>query len=86
MKLLSKAVTADKVGYTTQWVMELVKARKFPKPVMKGRYVNFLEHEVDDWIAEFVATRETDFAKRRFPHLHSSVGKKDSDTLAGSAT
>ena len=74
MKLLSKAVTADRVGYTPQWVMQLVHAGKFPKPVMKGRYVMFLEHEVDAWISEFVATREADFAKPRFPHLRPTAG------------
>ena len=86
MKLLSKAETADRVNYTPQWVMHLVHAGKFPKPVMKGRYVNFLEHEVNAWISEFVATREADFAKPRFPHLHSSAGKKDSGAFAESAT
>ena len=87
MKLLRKAVAADRVGYHPEYMMRLSRAGKFCKPVITGnRTINFVEHEVDAWIAERMAARDAGVTVPRNQNLRPNVGRQDSDTFAGSAT
>ncbi len=84
MKLLRKAVAADRVGYHPEYLMRLSRAGKFPKPVITGnRTVNFVEEEVENWISEHIAARDSGVVLPRPSGLRNRGAKKDSDTLAG---
>ncbi len=84
MKLLRKAVAADRVGYHPEYLMRLSRAGKFPKPVITGgRTVNFVENEVDAWIEAHIADRDSGVVLPRPSGLRNRVAKKDSNALAG---
>ena len=59
MKILSRKQAADRAGFSISTLKRLEAAGDFPVkvPVTVGR-VGYLEHEVDDWIAERVAERD----------------------------
>ncbi len=83
MKLLRKAVAADRVGYHPEYMMRLSRAGKFPKPVITGnRTVNFVEDEVDAWIEEHIAARDSGVVLPRPSGLCDRVAKKDGDPVA----
>ncbi len=84
MRLLRKAVAADRVGYHPEYLMRLSRAGKFPKPVITGgRTVNFVENEVDAWIEAHKADRDSGDALPRPSGLRNRVAKKHGDTVAG---
>ena len=59
-KLVSKKALRQKVCYSPQHIARLEKAGKFPKRVRLGQgRVAWLEDEVDDWIEERIAERDT---------------------------
>ncbi|HTV29273.1 MAG TPA: AlpA family phage regulatory protein [Xanthobacteraceae bacterium] len=61
--LLTKKTVGDRVGLHPESVMRLARAGQFPRPIKLGdgdkSSVRFVETEVDAWIAEKMATRET---------------------------
>ena len=73
MRLLSYDKLRDKgVGYTREHLARLVKAGKFPVPIVLSRRPNgspariaWAEDEVDAWIAGLVAKRDEDSAAPR---------------------
>ena len=86
MKLLRKAVAADRVGYHPEHLMRLVRAGKFPKPVLLGpRTVAFVEDEVNAWLQERIAERDAGAASQRPEGLRNRVTNKDTDKLARDA-
>ncbi len=83
MKLLRKAVAADRVGYHPEYLMRLSRAGKFPRPVVTGhRTVSFVEAEVDAWIEEHIAARDSGVVLPRPAGLRNRVAKKDGDPVA----
>ena len=83
MKLLRKAVAADRVGYHPEYLMRLSRAGKFCKPVITGnRTVNFVEDEVDEWIEEHIAARDSGVVLPRPAGLRNRVAKKVGDPVA----
>ena len=88
MRLLRKIPTAEKVGYHPEYMMELVRKGKFLRPVSRpgSHLVFFVEHEVDEYIAERIAARDAGLTVPRNTNLRPNVAKQDSDTFAGSAT
>lgn len=62
MQLLSKKVTAGRVGIHPESLMRLSREGKFPKPIKLGdaeqSAVRFIETEVEDWIAARMAARD----------------------------
>ncbi len=88
MRLLRKIPTAEKVGYHPEYMMELVRKGKFLRPVSRpgSHLVFFVEHEVDEYIAERMAARDSGITVPRPRNLRPNVAKKDSDTFAESAT
>ena len=60
--LLTKRVTAERIGLHPESVMRLARAGQFPRPIKLGTgdksSVRFVEAEVDAWIAAKMATRE----------------------------
>ncbi len=66
MRFLRKAVAADRVGYHPEHLMRLVRQGKFPAPVHLGpRTVAFVEDEVNAWLRERIAERDTGANKER---------------------
>ena len=83
MKLLRKAVAADRVGYHPEHLMRLVRQGKFPAPVHLGpRTVAFVEDEVNAWLRERIAERDTGANKERPKGLRNRVAKKVGDPVA----
>ena len=84
MRFLRKAVAADRVGYHPEHLMRLVRAGKFPKPVLLGpRTVVFLEDEVTEWQKARIAERDAGAANQRPRGLRNRA--KDADKLAEGA-
>jgi len=50
-RLLSKGDVLDKVGVTYPTIWKLMRQGAFPRSVVVGGKVAWLEHEVDAWIA-----------------------------------
>ena len=47
------------IPYSEEWLRELGKAGKFPKPVpLGGKRVAFIEAEVDQWLRDKAAERK----------------------------
>ena len=62
MKLIRLPEALAKTGLSRTRLYEAVNAGTFPKPCKLGpdaRAIGFVENEVDAWIAERVAARET---------------------------
>lgn len=61
MKLLTKRQVIEKVGYSGQHIMRLMKEGKFPKCIKPGGVPNakvfWLEEVVNDWINRQVEAR-----------------------------
>jgi prophage regulatory protein len=48
------------IGFSSVWIRKLIADGKFPKPIPLGKQrVAFLESEIDDWIAERAAERDS---------------------------
>ena len=66
--LLSKRETARLVGCHPEHLMRLSRAGKFPRPIKVGGAVNcacrFIADEVEGWVSERMADRNTAVAKR----------------------
>ena len=64
IKFIRLNPTADKVGYTPKYVMQLATDLRFehigfPKPVRVGRNsVAFLEHEIEEWMVSRITERD----------------------------
>ena len=55
--------TCRRTGFTRKHIWQLEKTGRFPKRLKLGpRAVGHLESEVEDWIAQRAAERETDAA------------------------
>jgi prophage regulatory protein len=52
------------IKFSRQWLVELIKDGKFPKPFkLAGAHaVGFLESEIDEWIEKLVAKRDEETA------------------------
>lgn len=57
MRLLTKKLVRDKVGFSFAHIDRLENEGKFPKRVRIGHRVFWVEQELDAWIAEHVAKR-----------------------------
>jgi len=59
MRLLSKKQVREHVLYSPAHIARLEAAGKFPKRIRLGQgRVGWLEHEVQDWIAQRVSERD----------------------------
>ncbi len=86
MKLLRKAVAADRVGYHPEYLRRLSRAGKCCQPVnTRTRTVSFVEDEVDAWIEAHIAARDSGVVLPRPSGLRNRVAKKDSNALAGAS-
>ena len=56
-RLLSKADVLDKVGVTYPTIWKLMRQGTFPRSVVVGGKVAWLEHEVDEFIAKLPRRR-----------------------------
>jgi prophage regulatory protein len=59
-KLLSRRDVEQKIGYSCSSIYRFMKAHHFPKPIKIGEACRWVEHEVDQWINERIATRDAD--------------------------
>jgi predicted DNA-binding transcriptional regulator AlpA len=51
-------LNAKGINWSRQWIRELIKEDKFPKPVQLGEGTpRFIEDEIDEWIASLINTR-----------------------------
>lgn len=61
--LLSKQATAESLGVHPEHLMRMVRQGRFPKPIRLGNSfrhaVRFAKDEVEEWIAEKLAARES---------------------------
>jgi predicted DNA-binding transcriptional regulator AlpA len=60
-RLLSYADLRERKGikFSRQWLQVLIKAGKFPRPIHSGAATtDFLEEEVDQYIADLVKARD----------------------------
>ncbi len=86
MKVLRKAVAADRVGYHPEHIMRLARQGKFPQPVMLGpRTVAFVEEEVNAWLKERIAERDAGIGTKRPAGLRNRAANKVADKLAKDA-
>ena len=86
MRFLRKAVAADRVGYHPEHLMRLVRAGKFPKPVILGpRTVAFVEDEVNDWLRARIAERDAGANKQRPKGLRNRHKVKGAKLAGASA-
>ena len=63
MKVLSydELQSQKGINYCRQWILKLVQAGKFPKPVtLGGHRVAFVEHEIDAWLADRIRARDAE--------------------------
>ena len=59
MRILRKAKTADRVGYSETHIMRLEREGRFPKRVHLGpNAVGFVEDEVDEWLRARIDERD----------------------------
>ena len=59
MRILRRPDVETQTGLSRSTIYDLMKAKKFPKPVPLGeKSVGWLESEIENWIAERVAERE----------------------------
>jgi predicted DNA-binding transcriptional regulator AlpA len=58
MRILTVKQTCDKLGKGRTKLWELTKDGRFPKPIRIDGGIGYLEHEVDQWIANLVAARD----------------------------
>ena len=57
--ILRRPDVEAKTGLSRSGIYDLMKAKKFPRPVPLGeKAVGWLESEIENWIAERVAERE----------------------------
>ena len=63
LKLIGLHAVSAKLNRSRWWVRDQINAGAFPKPVpLGGKKLNFLEHEIDDFIAEFARQRDNSSA------------------------
>jgi prophage regulatory protein len=49
------------IPYSDEWIRELIKRGKFPRRVqLGGKRVGFIESEIDEWLKDRVAERDTE--------------------------
>ena len=59
MKVIRRKDIKAKVGFSYHWVVQLEKRGAFPKRIRLGpQSVAWLEHEVDDWLANRARVEE----------------------------
>lgn len=59
-RLIRRKTVEDKTGLSRSGIYDLVKAGRFPQPVPIGaKAVAWIEAEVDAWINERIAARDT---------------------------
>ncbi|SHG53367.1 helix-turn-helix transcriptional regulator [Bradyrhizobium erythrophlei] len=60
LRILSYQDLKDKgIRYSRQWIIELIKAGKFPRSVKLGEAsVGFIESEIDAWIESLIEQRD----------------------------
>ena len=61
MRVLRPKKTAERVGYTNQWLRQLEARGEFPRRIRLGpNSVGHLEHEVDAWLEARARERDGD--------------------------
>lgn len=58
MRILTVKQTCEKLGKGRTKLWELTKDGRFPKPVRIDNGIGYLEHEVDQWIADLAVARD----------------------------
>lgn len=64
LRLISLNEVERRVGRSRWWIREKILEKKFPAPVNQdSRRVNFVEHEIDEYIARLIEERDRAAAK-----------------------
>ncbi|HEX7325328.1 MAG TPA: AlpA family phage regulatory protein [Rhodanobacteraceae bacterium] len=56
-RLLAAAAVAEQEGISRTTLWRLIKAGRHPRPVHVGHLARFSSHEVDEYVADLLATR-----------------------------
>ena len=62
MRMLSyqELTTVKGIPHSEEWIRQLIKAGKFPRPgQLGGRRLGFVEGEIDQWLRDRAAERDT---------------------------
>jgi prophage regulatory protein len=70
MRVLSyqELQTVKGIPHSDEWIRHLSKAGKFPRPVqLGGKRIGFIESEVDQWLRDRAAERDSESATESTP-------------------
>jgi prophage regulatory protein len=60
MRIIPRNRLSEKgIDFSSEWIRQLVAAGKFPKPLKIGNRVAFVEDEVDAWLRDRAAERDS---------------------------